>query len=154
MTTTADLAVAFARLDAVLIANSAKGDSWRHLVDEHVGHAIAHLRAWKAGNRVEPHLDHALARICFAVELSQCAGAIVMSALDSLSTATYRDSHDRHGSADHPPSTRALAGGVRRAGRRGGELGGALGTRRDGGARSGGAIDADARRASDGREGR
>lgn len=76
-TMVADLVEALARVDRVL----AKGEpihhgAWRtQPVEVHVKHAVDHLRAWEAGDRGEPHLDHATTRCLMALALVLAAEA-------------------------------------------------------------------------------
>lgn len=46
-------------------------ENWKGItVRDHIGHASRHIFRWLCGYRDEPHLEHALCRLMFAVELS------------------------------------------------------------------------------------
>jgi len=70
-----DLRPAIARVVAVILSNDGrKRGQWRQKhwpVTAHVQHALGHLVAWQRGDTAEPHLDHALTRLCFAVLLDE-----------------------------------------------------------------------------------
>lgn len=43
-------------------------DNWRLIpIDENIGHAQNHLNEWMLGDRSEPHLVNAMARLTFAL---------------------------------------------------------------------------------------
>lgn len=47
-------------------------ENWRRISPRmHVRHAVNHLFAWLAGNRDDEHLEHAVCRLLFAVELDR-----------------------------------------------------------------------------------
>lgn len=44
-------------------------DNWRGIaLDDHLNHALAHIFGYMAGDRSDPHLEHALTRLAMAVE--------------------------------------------------------------------------------------
>lgn len=72
MTTLADLAPALDRVYVVLATHEpVHRGRWRHQpVAEHVRHALAHLRAFEAGDDAEPHLDHAATCVLMALVIA------------------------------------------------------------------------------------
>jgi hypothetical protein len=50
-------------------------DNWRFIPpEEHLGHAANHINEWRAGDRSEPHLPNAIARMFFALTQAIEAG--------------------------------------------------------------------------------
>ena len=46
-------------------------DNWKRIpIEEHMGHAMGHLVQWQCGDRSEPHLVNAAARVMFALQLA------------------------------------------------------------------------------------
>lgn len=46
-------------------------DNWKLIkLEEHVAHAMNHLNEWMIGDRSEPHLVNAMARVTFALALA------------------------------------------------------------------------------------